>query len=287
MDVLSVNRGLRYIDQPFCLFNATRKHLERLPYPPKSRFIHLSGPEEAQVKLFVEDLLNGSLQVQAPWEMWDDSFDFMSNRVLLKILAAKPLIDWLDANFNFQIVYLTRHPIPAALSTTHNRWGLFGDAYLEDSFFCSNYLTEDQIAFSKEVFERDDTLVHHVLEWVLENLIPLRLLPEREHWLSLAYEEVLLNPEQAVTTLASALNLPEKEKMLAKVTEASRSTKKLVSTYFELQDIEKRLAAWRTHVSEEQLRLIQEIFDWFDMTAYSVHSNAPTAVVGSHQSASV
>jgi len=286
MDLLAVNRGVRYINQPFCLFDASSDHRRRLPSPPLSRFIHLEGEDERKVLAFVEGLLNGTVQVNAPWEIWKPGFDFKSDRILLKILAAKPIIDWLDKQFDFQIVYLTRHPIPTALSIIRNRWSVLVEPYFSNPYFRERHLTNEQTEFGLRVLADGGPLEHFVLEWVLENLVPLRLLPKRPSWLHVTYEDTLLNPIQTIDRLKSELHLPDRDRMIEQVGRASRSTKKAASTFSEDEEASHRLASWRKHVSPEDLTAVQRILDVFGVSLYRSGSDLPMAQVAGYQSAS-
>lgn len=275
MEVIAANRGVRYIDQPFALFRAAPGHLARLLVPDRSKFLVLDPEEEIRVRSFVEGLMDGSVQVNAPWAPWRRTFHWRTERVVLKIVSAKTLIDWFDRTFDLHIVYSTRHPIPASLSVLRNGWELSAPPYLRNSHFIEAHLTDAQLAFGHDVLRSGSPLEQHVLGWALENLVPLRLLPERPRWLYVSYEQAMLDPEGTIASLAEHLDLPDRNRMEKQVRVASRSTRKSHSTYDPAGETRARLRAWRRHVSEEDERAAMRILDVFEIDLYQIGKDMP------------
>ena len=276
MEVVAANRGVRYVDQPFSLHHPAPGHIRRLPIPAQSQFTSLEGEEEERVRVFVEDLFAGRLHVNAPWEVWHPTFHWTTDRLVLKIIDAKPLIDWFDQTFDVHVVYSTRHPIPSVLSVIRNGWALTAQAYLRDANFVERWLDDGQVAFAWDLLRTGTLLQQHVLNWSLENLAPLRLLPERPHWLYVSYEQATVDPEGTVAFLAEHLDLPDRNRMLKQVRAASRSTRKLDSTYDPAGEARSRLRAWRRHVSEEEERAAMHLLDVFEIDLYRAGEDLPT-----------
>ena len=275
MEVIAANRGVRFIDQPFSLFRAAPGHLARLLIPDRSEFITLDAEEEVRVRQFVQGLLNGSIQVNAPWAVWARTFHFRTDRVVLKITNAKALIDWFDATFALHVVFAPRHPLPLSLSVIRNGWALTGPPFLRNAAFVEAYLTDAQLARGWDVLRNGTLLEQHVLGWVLENLVPLRLLDARPHWLVLPYESVVLNPERAVERLATVLDLPDRARMLRQAGAASRSTRKLSSTFAPGEVGRARLGRWRRQITEEEERAAMGIVDAFGIDFYRMGDDLP------------
>ncbi len=276
MDVLSVNRGLKYLDQPFSLHSASSSQLAYLPVVEQSQFIYLDEAQERQVKRYLDLLFIGALQVNAPWEFWRPAFDFVSDRLLLKITDAKGLIDWIDTHYDVHIVYLTRHPIPTALSIIRNRWSPTTSAYLRNETFVARHLNDRQYAFCRDLMKKGTLLQQHVLNWVLENRIPLQLLPQRPRWLHLSYEEMILLPEQVLPTLARDLELTDLDRMKKIVRSPSRSTKKPSSVYTSTTPPLEQLRFWQDRLSREEQRSLFEIMDMLELSLYRPDSPLPT-----------
>ena len=268
METIAANRGVRYIDQPFSLFTASRTHRNQLPHPPLSQFITLDQESERRVHDFVERLLSGDLSVNAPWEFWSPEFDFRTSRSVLKIVDAKPLIDWFGRQFDVHTVFSTRHPIPTSLSIMRNGWGLTAPAYLANEEYMLA-LSDRQTAFAHDVMRGRKELSKHVLNWGLENLIPVRLLPEREDWLYVSSERAATEPLQTVQLLAERLGLGDKDAMLARLTRPSRSTKRLHSETVATGASPAAIEGWRRHVTDDDIRDAMNILDTFEIPLYS------------------
>lgn len=275
MEVIATNRGIRYIDQPFSLYRFSPGHLGRLPIQHHSQFASLTEPNEEQFASFVCGLFAGTVQVNAPWEMWHPTFHWRTDRVVLKILAAKPLIDWFDRTFDVHIAYATRHPIPTALSVMRNGWGLTARSYLQDQAFASKHLSTSQLDYAWDLLRMGTPLQQHVMNWAVENLVPLKLLPERPDWLHVSYEEAILAPEATLDRLKSALHLPDRDRMLRQIGMASRSTRKLVSATRAQNDARGALASWRKHVTEEDERAAFQTLDRFGIDLYRFGRDTP------------
>ncbi|MDN5871198.1 MAG: hypothetical protein L0H73_10840, partial [Nitrococcus sp.] len=100
MQLLSQNEGVRYYDEPFSFFATSCDQIRQLPPKEKSQFISLDAEEELLIKIYLNRIFRGEADVSNPWRAWHSEFDFVFDRVLLKILYAKPLIDWIDKNFS-------------------------------------------------------------------------------------------------------------------------------------------------------------------------------------------
>ncbi|MDX1419151.1 MAG: hypothetical protein R3181_04225 [Rubricoccaceae bacterium] len=275
MEVIAVNRGVRYSDQPFSLHHPSPGHARRLPIPARSQFTSLEGEDEARVRAFVAAVLDGSLSVNAPWELWHPAYHWRTDRVVLKIVDAKPLIDWLDQTFALHIVYSTRHPLPASLSVIRNGWALTAQAYLQDPRFVEAWLTERDVAYAWDVLRGGTPLEQHVLNWTLENLVPLRLLPERPRWLVVPYEAATLDPAGTVDLLADRLDLPDRERMRKQARVASRSTRRLASAFDPADEARARLRSWRRHVTEAEEDAAFRILDRFGVDLYRRGEDLP------------
>ncbi len=214
-EAIGANPGVRSVKQPFGneTANLTAGKFRHQPKWRYGELVWLDETDEAEVTAFVEGLLDGSIGINAPTRPWRPDFHLRTDRILLKIVSAKGLIDWLDRTFDVQTVYLTRHPIPQALSCIRNGWPPHTAAYLRERLFTEAMLDPDQLGRCREIEAGHDVLARHVLGWALENLIPLRLSPDRPGWLVLSYEDVVIRPDEVVHELADRLDLPEVEAM--------------------------------------------------------------------------
>lgn len=276
MELIAANAGIRYIDQPFSLHHPAPGHARELPPMNHSQFIELDPIEAARVQRFLERLLAGELYVNAPWEPWHPTYHRVTDRTVLKIVDAKGLIDWIDKAFPLHIVYSTRHPIPVALSVLRNGWPLTAQAYLRSASFVNRHLDAQTLEYCWRCLHEGTLLEQQVLNWGLENLEPIRLLPERPAWTYIAYEDTLATPARVVRHMAETLNLADVSRMQAQVGRASRSTRRLSSTMDASQVATDRLMAWTRHVTSDERARAFAVLDRLEIDLYHPERPFPT-----------
>ena len=269
METIAANRGVCYIDQPFSLYHAKPDQLSILPIVSGSKYVELSDEDMNRVYNYLLRLLNGELKVNAPWEFWKSNFDWVSDRCILKIVNAKGLIERISSQFeNIHTVYSTRHPIPTALSVIRNNWTLTTKSFLQNPHFVEKYMSDDLLAFSYDIENKGTIVQRHVLNWTLENLIPIRAFPYRSHWLYVSYEEMVLYPDKTIERLSHALDLTDLDKMKRRITNPSRSTKRVLSQVHHLKNAQDRIRNWKKYVSEGEEKEIMKILEQFGIDIY-------------------
>ena len=209
MHVIAAAPGFRSLDQPFSVMtaNLTPGHYRRVPKYAYGEIV-CSAPEELrELRGYVAALVAGDIPVNAPFRFWRNDFRFKTDRQVLKIVGAKSLIGWMDDEFDLDIVLLTRHPITQAMSWIRNGWTLTTRAYLDNARFVEAHLTPQLEGRCHDIVERGSALERSVLNWGLENLIPLRTLAHRPSWISVSYEATVIRPRETIEQLAARLSL--------------------------------------------------------------------------------
>lgn len=279
MELIAVNKGVRFCDQPFSIKSSLSGQIRYLPIFDRSQVVTLDEEDEAMVRLYLEKIFAGELSVQAPWKFWRRDFDIVADRMVLKIVDAKGIIDWVGKTFPVEIVYSTRHPIPTALSIIRNNWELTAKAYLNDEQFVGRYLTSDQEAYSWDVLGQGTVLQKHILNWCLENITPLRLIPKRPHWHYISFEELSVYPEETVKKLSENLGLPEYNAMLKKLRQPSRSTKKSstreAKNMIIKADHEALIGAWRRKIDGKDEKKAFDVMEKLEIDLYRYGDNYP------------
>ncbi|RKZ93466.1 MAG: hypothetical protein DRR19_01080 [Candidatus Parabeggiatoa sp. nov. 1] len=278
MEIIGVNRGIRYLNQPFSIYSAVSSHhIHLLPKTDYGEFIHLDKNQLEELKRFCKALFAGHVVVNTPWRIWQHEFDFRSSRLVLKIVVAKAMIDWFDSEFDVDIVYSTRHPIPVSLSIIRNGWGLTVQAYLKNRTFMEKYLTETQINFCWDVLKKGTLLEQHVLNWTLENLVPLKLLAQHPDWIYVSYEKTLLEPEVVIEDLAFRLDLEDIERMKKIANIPSLSTKHLSTKQVRSlllghtrtpEQTQFLIERWKKDVSPDEEKRAMEILEKLEAPVY-------------------
>ncbi|MGK2955222.1 MAG: hypothetical protein ACSLFI_06080, partial [Solirubrobacterales bacterium] len=215
MELISANRGVRSIDQPFEMTSAfpTAAQVADMPLFEDGQLTSLDERSARRLKSLTERIFAGEVVINAPSRVWRPDVERRSNRLVLKILDAKPLIGWFADAVPCDIVYLTRHPIPQAISCIRNRWTLTAAAYLRDERFIEANLSDTAVSLAHDVMRTGTQLEQFILNWALENVAPVRLLPEHPTWTHVRYEDCVTDPAGVLDTVAARLRLTDRERM--------------------------------------------------------------------------
>jgi hypothetical protein len=211
----------------------------------------------------VRRLLDCTLVIHAPTRFWRPGFRVRSDRVLLKITDAKAVMDWFDEHFDVDIVYVTRHPIAQSLSCLRNDWTLTTDAYLADPAFCEANLG-DTVGYCRDVARSGSELERWVLNWAVENVAPLRLLPSRPSWMHVRYEDAVVDPVNQLERIASALQLEDLDRMHSTLRRPSGSSAFSVNgtrSAIERGDSEVLVNGWRAKVDTSDVTAAARVLE--------------------------
>ncbi len=285
METIAVNRGVLPLNQPLELLtpNLTPYQYRRLPKFDRGQVVHPDPDLEPDLEAYVDDLMAGRIRVNAPHRPWRPDFNWRTDRLLLKIVDAKPMMDWFDSRYDVDIVFLVRHPVPQALSCLRNGWFTTTRAYTRNEWFVDEVLGGGALRDYAEEVDRSGTgLERFVVNWVVENLYPLRRLAERPHWLALSYEECVLDRDHVLTTVAERLRLPDVDRMRAASERASASSdrgsgmqRQQTADAIRAGDHATLVGGWLTSTTAEDRAAVQRILDRFEVTVYTADSPTP------------
>ena len=268
MELIAANRGIRSLDQPLEIHgpSTTAAQTARVPIYRQGQITSLDESSEPQLQKLMDDIFAGRVVINAPTRFWRTGALVRSDRLVLKILDAKPIIDWFDTHLDCRIVYLTRHPIPQALSCLRNRWSLTARAYLEDHRFVETNLSAGALALAHDTVRTGSELRRFVVNWALENVVPMRLLGDRPQWVHLRYEDCVTDPTGTLDRLAAHLDLPDTARMQAVVTRPSVSSR--ISTSDTRSTIASGRASqvvsrWRDEVDTTDRRWCDDLMETF------------------------
>src|SRR5262249_51118185 len=150
VEMLSAERGMWTVNEPFpVLVRPESKVLGTwLSQTRHDQYFALKDEVREQVERFITALVKGKIPFgycRRP------RFPFRADRLLLKIHRSPALIDWFAQSLGFQVIFLTRHPAPTALSTLRNGWSCSAEA-LSERFDClREFLDNDQITFGRRL----------------------------------------------------------------------------------------------------------------------------------------
>lgn len=274
-EVIASQQNIKYVSEPLLMESVTRRQLGA---EPSWALTMPSDERDSVLRDYFGRLFSGRCGYGSPL-IRSEFFRWRYNRVVLKLLRGQDLMNWCEANFDVKIVYLLRHPIPVALSRNeYKRLPLF----LENESFCSTYLSEEQLVRARGILKHGSELERKILDWVLQNIVPLKF-SNRENWLCLYYEDIVLNPDPQLQRLIHDLDLDDPEGAKARLLKASASTHKSDETTQKYLEQGSTLAGgraflvekWLSKVGQEEQQAVQSIMDAFGIDVYRADSALP------------
>ena len=279
MEVIAVNAGVLFSDQPFSLFTASSSQINRLPIFPYGQLACPDASESQWIERYLQDLLAGKIRVHAPWKVWSREYHFRNNRLCLKITDAKALVEWIDRRFDVATLISTRHPVAQALSVARLGWMTTGKGFLRNPGYVERWLDTKLEALCWDIYAKGSDLQQRVVDWALENLPLLEFLRSHPDSHYLSYEELIAHPAESVSYLADRLGLSDRRAMERRVLRPSRSTRRESSA--ERQAMIRRgdrrglLESWRSHVDASDIADCFRILDAFGLDLYRLDSPFP------------
>ena len=184
-------------------------------------------------------------------------------------------IPWFEDTFGVQVVHLLRHPIPVALS--REEFPLlkgFGRCGLRDRF------TATQLQFADRIIAEGKHLQCGVLAWCLHHVPALE--DPRDSWLTVTYEETVLQPDRVIDQLVDTLGLHSAD--LAKL-QSTRPSRVIGKSNLQTQELlasgasrELLVQKWKKHVSDAEIADVQEILDVFAVELYAANQFLPSTL---------
>ena len=274
MELICSQKGVKYCDEPLNLRNtAVQKAIGfdnwkfSLPFPDRKKIY----------KDYFSKITRGNWPFLNPNPFKKD-YHFFTDRIVFKILhGGEDLIDWFRSTFRADVIYLVRHPIAVTLSRKQYPRLPF---FLENEIFCS-ILSDMQIKASRQILIDGDDFEKGILSWCLQNYHQLKI-SNRENWVVVSYEQLVIEPERVIRFLKQRLQLAEEHKMMDRIKVPSRTTKlsdaktKMVFSDNQFADKQKWLVEkWNEKVTQDQVTKAFEILDTFLINTYGISSTYP------------
>jgi len=192
-----------------------------------------------------------------------------TSRIVAKVLhGGEAYIEKLANSCNARIVFLLRHPIPVSLSreqTPRLR------AFLESDY--KKHFSQEELALGLKISQSGSPLQKGVLDWCLQNAVPLR--NARPEWIVMSYEEMVLSPEPILDRMALELCLPEPSRLYEGLDSASETVRKSDRATAVVLDGPRSaersrwlVEKWRDRVSESEEREAMQILEHFGIDCY-------------------
>lgn len=195
-----------------------------------------------------------------------------ATQVLTKFVRANLLLPWLTTRIAFvrPPVLLLRHPVPTVLSQLrafHLEEQMRPRIKVPDAVFSERYSANlDYLNGLTPGLERN------VAMWCVNNLSTIRDPRHGKAWVTVHYEDLLLDPQRELSRIALAWGIDP-----SIFTEGLDPHKASATTFG--SDLRRRPAEqagkWRDRIEHDQKQRIQNILDHFEVDEYSAFEAAP------------
>ena len=232
-----------------------------------------------RVRDYFRGLCEGRIRFLNP-SPFSEYYRPFTSRLLAKILhGGEARMTELAEACNARVVLLLRHPIPVSLSRE-----VFPrlEAFLTSDY--SRHFSEEEIRFAWEIVNEGSKLEKGMLDWCLQNAVPLR--QAREDWVVLSYEELVLAPEPVLSQLAERLQLEDLgliESSLLKPSATVRKSDAVTADFLKGPRADDAswwlVTKWREKVGVEEERAAMRILERFGIDQYRFGDVLPRSPV--------
>lgn len=186
--------------------------------------------------------------------------------VLTKTVKFNLSLPWLVNNFKFKKkpVLLLRHPIPVILSQEKN----FKQNIYKDYILSNSYNNKRFIKHKNYLESLDTKLEKRMAIWCLNNISTINNPLNKNKWMLIYYENMLLNPKDELRIIEKEYNIHLNWGKIDLKKTSSSSRRPLKST-------EEQLSSWCNQISIIEKEKIQEVFNYFNLKIYSAFNTMP------------
>lgn len=193
-----------------------------------------------------------------------------ADRLVVKLCRANAMIPWLTKTFKFEYdpVYLVRHPFSVAASQLkHGAWdGTSRNFEIPEGRFCELY---HQHADYLSTLGTDYEV--RVATWCLTNLIPLRSERNNKSWITVHYEDLLVDSGKETRRIFDRWGLPVPRRAAERLRKPSATAKELTF----LEGVEAQLSKWRTTFTQAEIKRMSQVLDYFEIECYTADDVFP------------
>ena len=196
---------------------------------------------------------------------WIDQYNRCRNadRRLIKDVRSTLMLKWLRNQFpQTPIIFIIRHPCAVSLSRLDFGWptDLRERVFLQQADLVADHLRAlmPQLAWADDPFER------HVVDWCIENYVPLVQLHSGDAYIAF-YEDLILQPAQEFAKLYNFLKRPFDDAMLERRHRRSASSRRRRGNLRIRRTRDDLAYGWRQHVSTSQIETTKRITSIFGL----------------------
>jgi len=224
-----------------------------------------------EAELLFKELFSGKILNDATLIELNLNQYLSNSNLLFKICRGNALLPWLTQTFEFKFkpIFLIRHPFAVVSSQLrHGAWELSFDGYNIPEVPYNNLYFEHK-DFLKTLTSREEALT---VDWCLSNINTLKNPNNNKNWLTINYEEMVINPEK---TMHRILNSWGENYDLSQIDFSANSfTTKSDSP----NSIKKRISDWEAKLTKDQLERMNRVLIYFNIDCYSIDSPMPKII---------
>ena len=194
-----------------------------------------------------------------------------AKQFVFKCVMATPILPWIVHNFkfNYKPIFIIRHPLSVASSTLENLYKREGKINVDHKWEPTGYNKE---LFDKhqDLFAEDTPMMDKLIaRWCINNHYTLQ---QEQKWITIHYEQMLLEPEQTLSHIFNEWGIPEPENICCDLDRPSHSD----FTKDFRKDKQEQLRKWINKYSQTELDRFQTILDRFGIDIYKMNEALPT-----------
>lgn len=266
-EIIARQEGIRQISEPFGLNHLPYPLVQEMPIQEHNQLIYLDSEDLETMREYFKTILDGNLILNSEWNVFSNKFNLTANRLVIKIPNALAMLPWFIDIYNAKFIYHIRHPIGQAISCIKNKYKNTSLVYLHNDWFRENNLSKEMIQTGERIMEKGSRLEKHVLNWALENLVPLQMdLKGNERVLLTSYENLVINLSESLQNIHSFCDV-DFSKKIDKYKKPSRTT---------LSDGEERIKKaenvayhWKNKIAKKDEIRCMDILRCFNIQIYA------------------
>jgi hypothetical protein len=222
-------------------------------------------PEEQkwnEIRTIFQNILKGKILNSGLCRRDTVSEVIPATQLILKIIRGKALLPWYVNQFDFKYkpLLVVRHPFALAASQlNHGAWNYkFQQFEIPDGPFSEFYTEHADFLCSLESKEEQLTAL-----WCMTNNVVLHHPKNNESWITMNYENLVLEPQKYFQTIFDRWQIPIPEGLKDRILMPSSTmvgNKKI--------DPQQLLSDWKNKLSTAQIKRLQKVLDYFKVDYY-------------------
>lgn len=222
-----------------------------------------------------------TLKISSPWTRKFFTYRALlsGEQVVTKFVRGTRLLPWLTATYpslKYKPILLVRHPITTCYSQLKYFYGLQLEEMWEkkeNRIFENPLPSESLKGTSKEVIQVGSIFEEQIIKWCIHNVSTLNISTEKQKWVKIYYEDLILNPTTVLDYLAENTGLPIGKEVIENFDFQRPSKTNYQQRKF--SNPEEILKDSFKEFDRDQLDKIQAIFDFFKLKDYNALSVNP------------